>query len=142
MSINFQKRMTTGPKTAFVSCMNLPQQERDITMQEARMINGGNGKAVGHIMKQSANSYTEDLQRKQYMGNAGPGSGRVFRGNTGLSSTPEEIRANSLYGKIGDAADALGDAASECWDSVTDYATDCADKLCDPRTWQSVGRTS
>ena len=43
MSINLQKRMTTGPKTAFVSCVNLLQQERDITMQEARMITGGNG---------------------------------------------------------------------------------------------------
>ncbi len=41
MSINLQKRITTGPTTAFVSCVNLPKQERDITMQEARMITGG-----------------------------------------------------------------------------------------------------
>ncbi len=47
MSINLKKRMTTGPATAFVSCVNLPQQERDITMQEARMITGGNTDIVG-----------------------------------------------------------------------------------------------
>ncbi len=43
MSINLKKRMTTGPTTTFVSCVNLPQQERDITLQEARVIIGGNG---------------------------------------------------------------------------------------------------
>ena len=134
MSINLQKRMTTGLKTAFVSCVNLPQKEKDITMQETRMINGGNGKAVGHIMTQSGNSYVEDLQQKQNMGNMGPGSQRTYSGNTGLFLTKEEIRENSLPSKISNALDDFGDTVSECWDSVTDYA----DKLCDPRTWQRL----
>ena len=137
MSIHLTKRMTTGPTTAFVSCVNLPQQERDITMQEARMITGGNDKAVGHIMTQSGQSYAEDLQRKQYVGNMGPGSQRTVSGNNGLFLTKEELRENSLPGKISNAVDDFVDTVSECWESTKDGA----DKLCDPRTWQSMGRT-
>ncbi len=53
-------------------------------------------------------------------------------GQTGLFSTKEEMRENSLYGKIGDAitsgaealgnaADALGDAASEGLEDGVNY---------------------
>lgn len=44
MSINLQKRMTTGLKTAFVSCTQLPVREDIISKQAMVSYNGGNGR--------------------------------------------------------------------------------------------------
>ena len=149
MSINLKKRMTTGPATAFVSCTQLPVREDIIFRQDMVSYKGGNGRG-GVSRASSSNAGRVAQVTSTYTGDDGGVTRRTQQlmegsvlsnpggGQTGLFSTKEEIRENSLYGKIGDAitsgADALGDEASECWDSVTDYAG----KLCDPRTWQRL----
>ena len=94
MSINLKKRMTTGPATAFVSCVNLPQQERDITLQEARMIIGGNDPTAEtyrrHGMNPPPNQNGGGIQQR---GGSSGGGGR----GTGL------FRA--LFGGSGDSGD-------------------------------------
>lgn len=77
MSINLKKRMTTGPTTAFVSCVNLPQQERDITMQEARMITGGNDPTTETYIRHGMNPPpTQKGGGIQPRGGGGGGGGR------------------------------------------------------------------
>ena len=149
MSINLKKRMTTGSKTAFVRCTQLPVREDIISKQAMVSYNGGNGRGGSRQTTSSSNAG----RVAQVGGTYNPDDGGVTRrtqqlmegsalsnpGGTGLFSTKEEIRENSLYGRIGNAitsgADALGDAASECWEDATTHAA----QLCDPRTWQRLG---
>ena len=102
MSINLKKRMTTGPTTAFVSCVNLPQQERDITMQEARMITGGNTDITGDEYERRGMTRppTQNGRGIQQRGGGGSGGGR----GTGL------FRA--LFGGSGDS-EGSGDSGGE-----------------------------
>ncbi len=144
MSINLKKRMTTGPATAFVSCTQLPVREDIISKQAMVSYNGGNGRGGSRQTTSSSNAG----RVAQVGGTYNPDDGGVTRrtqqlmegsvlsnpggGQTGLFSTKEEIRENSLYGKIGDAitsgaealgnaADALGDAASEGLEDGVNY---------------------
>ena len=109
MSINLKKRMTTDSTTAFVSCVNLPQQERDITMQEARMITGGNGGTdiVGDYyegMGQTRPPTQNGGGIRQRGGGGGGGGGR----GTGL------FRAlGSLFSGSGGSGGSGGEATSE-----------------------------
>ena len=131
-----------------VSCTQLPVREDIIFRQAMVSYRGGGGGGTGGSRSSSSNAG----RISQAVGTYNPDTGDVPRrtqqlmegaalsnpGGTGLFATKEEIRENSLYGRIGNAitsgADALGDAASECWDSVTD----CANNLCDPGTWQRL----
>lgn len=153
MSINLKKRMTTGPKTAFVICTQLPVREDVIFRQDLVSYKGGNGGRRSSTSNTNAGRIMQTVGGDIYRPDDGGVTRRTVqtmeaavlqsarrRSGSGysLSLTREEIRENSLYGRIGNAitsgADAFGDVASECWDS----ATDCADKLCDPRTWQRL----
>ena len=108
MSINLQKRMTTGPKTAFVSCVNLLQQERDITMQEARMITGGNGGTdiVGDVYERHGlnRPITQNGGGVQRRGGGGGGGGR----GTGLFEA-----IGSLFSGSGGSGGSGGSEGSE-----------------------------
>ena len=150
MSINLQKRITTGPTTVFVSCTQLPIREDIIFRQDMVSYKGGGGGRGGGSRSSSSNAG----RVAQVGGTYDPDDGGVTRrtqqlmegsvlsnsggGQTGLFRTRDEIRENSLYGRIGNAitsgADALGDAASECWDSATDYAG----QLCSLSTWRGL----
>ena len=102
MSINLKKRMTTGPMTAFVSCVNLPLQERDLAMQEARMIIGGSTDPIGdeYERRGMTRPSTQNGRGIQQRGGGGGGGGR----GTGL------FRA--LFGGSGDSGDS-GDSGGE-----------------------------
>ncbi len=146
MSINLKKRMTTGPATAFVSCTQLPIREDIISKQAMMSYNGGNGRGGGSRVSSSnagrvaqvGGTYTGDdggVTRRmvQTMEAAVLQSGRSRSGSGySLSLTREEICENSLYGRIGNAitsgaealgnaADALGDAASEGLEDGVNY---------------------
>ncbi|MXV84741.1 hypothetical protein F4Z98_15380 [Candidatus Poribacteria bacterium] len=142
MSINLKKRTTTGPATAFVSCTQLPVREDIIFRQDMVSYRGGGGGSGARTSSSNAGRIA------QVGGTYEPDTGGVTRrtqqlmegsalsnpggGQTGLFSTKEEIRENSLYGRIGNAitsgaealgnaADALGDAASEGLEDGVNY---------------------
>ncbi|MDE2799789.1 MAG: hypothetical protein OXI94_14095 [Gemmatimonadota bacterium] len=145
MSINLKKRMTTGPATAFVSCTQLPIREDIISKQAMMSYNGGNGRGGGSRSSAGrvaqvvgGDTYRPDdggVTRRmvQTMEAAVLQSGRSRSGSGySLSLTREEICENSLYGRIGNAitsgaealgnaADALGDAASEGLEDGVNY---------------------
>ncbi len=152
MSINLRKRMTTGLTTPFVSCTKLPVREDVIFKQDMVSYQGGNGRGSGRSTSSSNSNNAGRIA--QATGTYQPDDGGVSRrtqqlmegavlsnpgtSNTGLFRTREEIRENSLPGKISNAiasgADAIGDAASECWESATTQAA----QLCNPRTWERL----
>lgn len=146
MSINLQKRMTTGPKTAFVSCTQLPVREDIISKQAMVSYNGGNGRGGSRQTTSSSNAgrvaqvggtYNADdggVTRRTQQLMEGSALSNPGGGQTGLFATKEEIRENSLPGKISNAVDDFGDAVSECWDSATDYAG----QLCSLSTWRGL----
>lgn len=142
MSINLKKRMTTGPATAFVSCTQLPVREDIISKQAMVSYNGGNGRGGGS--RSSAGRVAQVVGGETYRPDDGGVTRRTVQtmeaavlsnsggGQTGLFLTKEEICENSLYGRIGNAitsgaealgnaADALGDAASEGLEDGVNY---------------------
>ena len=104
MLINLKKRMTTGPTTAFVSCVNLPQQERDIALQEARMIIGGSTDPIGDEYERRG--WTRPPTQNG-MGVSSRGGGPRSRG-TGLFKA-----IGSLFSGSGGSRGSGGEATSE-----------------------------
>lgn len=139
MSINLQKRITTGPKTAFVSCTQLPVREDIISKQAMVSYNGGNGRGGGS--RSSAGRVAQVLGGETYRPDDGGVTRRmvqtmeaaVLQSGSRNSNEPSWVddaqnAVNSLrqtwdnaVREVKEIPDELGDAASECLEDGVNY---------------------